>query len=153
MQASKAAGLGSGLILEQLANAAWQGGIGSIPGQILSRTRHRRPSNRGRAPPAGQGASAPSLVKFLAAAAIRHQPGSLDQGGSGGSGGLLGSLIFGKLASGQPGEGPAEGSAAAGRTSQMPGFDPASIQVSLEGPHQNAAARNAAFRRAAAKRD
>ncbi len=102
---------GFGGILGQLANAAGQGRLGSILGQILGGG--RSPTGPEQPPSAAPGPAG---------------------GGQGGLGGILASIL-GNLISrpgAAPATGPAAGTAAPTGSPQVPGSDAASIQAGLE---------------------
>ena len=129
---------GFGGIIGQLANAAGQGNLGGILGQILGGK--AAPGNLPPPVPPGQAGGAGGLGSILGqilgggrgptAPGQSPAAGPGPAGGQGSLGGLLGSIL-GNL-TGRPGSGPAPGSAAPSGTSQIPGFDPASIQAGLE---------------------
>jgi hypothetical protein len=129
---------GFGGIIGQLANAAGQGNLGGILGQILGGK--AAPGNLPPPVPPGQAGGAGGLGSILGqilgggrgptAPGQSPAAGPGPAGGQGGLGGLLGSILGNLI--GRAGSGPAPGSAAPSGTSQMPGFDPASIQAGLE---------------------
>jgi hypothetical protein len=128
---------GFGGIIGQLANAAGQGNLGGILGQILGGK-----AAPGNLPPpvppspAGGAGGLGSILGQILGGGRGPTPGQSPASGpgpangQGGLGGLLGSIL-GNL-TGRAGSGPAPGSAAPSGTSQIPGFDPASIQAGLE---------------------
>jgi hypothetical protein len=128
---------GFGGILGQLANAAGQGGLGPILGQILgggsaATNPHQQPGP-GPGPAARQGGLGSILEQILGGARSKvdsTQPPPSGPGQAGGLGGILGSIL-GRF-SPRSGTGTGQGPAASTGVPQMPGFDTASIQAGLE---------------------
>ncbi len=135
---------GFGGILGQLANAAKQGDLGPVLGQILgggqvSGNPQQPPPAPG--PAGGQGGLGSILGQILGGGRSPMGPGQSPSAapgpggvGQGGLGGILGSIL-GNLTSrpgASPGAGPAAGPAAPSASPQVPGIDAASIQAGLE---------------------
>ncbi len=135
---------GFGGILGQLGNAAGQGGLGPVLGQILGGGQvSGNPQQPLPAPgaPGGQGGLLGSILGQILGGgrgpAGAGQPPAASPGPAGGQGGLGGILgsILGNLTSrsgAAPGTGPAAGPAAPSGSQQVPGIDAASIQAGLE---------------------
>ena len=135
---------GFGGILGQLANAAGQGGLGPVLGQILGGghvSGNPQQPLPAPGPAGGQGGLGSILGQILGGGRSPMGPGQPPSaapgpagGGQGGLGGILGSIL-GNLTSrpgAGPGTGPAGGPAAPSGSPQVPGFDAASIQAGLE---------------------
>jgi hypothetical protein len=130
---------GFGGIIGQLANAAGQGGLGPILGQILGGGKApANPPQQTAGGASGMGGLGSILGQILAGGrnpANPSQPpaaGSGSLGGQGGLGGILGSIL-GNLASRPGGAGAAGGSAMPGGSpAGSGGFDAATIQAGLE---------------------
>jgi hypothetical protein len=133
---------GFGGIIGQLANAAGQGGLGPILGQILGGNPPPPPNNprnsSAPSPAGGLGGLGSILGQILGGG---QSPGGPSQspaagagpgpaGGQGGLGGILG-RILGNLA-GRPGAGPTAGSSSPSGSPQVPGLDAPTIQAGLE---------------------
>ncbi len=133
---------GFGGIIGQLANAAGQGGLGPILGQILGGNTSPPPNNprdsSTSSPAGGSGGLGSILGQILRGG---QNPGGPSQspapgagpgptGGQGSLGGILGTIL-GNLA-GRPGAGPTSGSSSSGASPQGPGLDAATIQAGLE---------------------
>jgi hypothetical protein len=121
---------GFGGILGQLANAAGQGRLGPVLGQILGGS--QAPASPPRQPafapsPAGGAGGLGSILGQILGSG--HAP-SAAQGQASGLGGILGSIL-GSLTR-KPSAGPSTGPAAAAPGTQTPGFDSASIQAALD---------------------
>jgi hypothetical protein len=136
---------GFGGILGQLSNAAGQGGLGPVLGQILGggqvsgNPQQPRPAP---GPVGGRGGGLGSILgQILGSDRSPMGPGQPPSaapgpagGGQGGLGGILASIL-GNLTSrpgAGPGTGPAAGPVAPSGSPQVPGFDAASIQAGLE---------------------
>jgi hypothetical protein len=136
---------GFGGILGQLSNAAGQGGLGPVLGQILGggqvsgNPQQPRPAP---GPAGGRGGGLGSILgQILGSDRSPMGPGQPPSaapgpagGGQGGLGGILASIL-GNLTSrpgAGPGTGPAAGPVAPSGSPQVPGFDAASIQAGLE---------------------
>ena len=136
---------GFGGILGQLSNAAGQGGLGPVLGQILGggqvsgNPQQPRPAP---GPAGGRGGGLGSILgQILGGGRSPVGPGQSPSAapgsagtGQGGLGGILGSIL-GNLTSrpgAGPGTGPTPGPAAPSGSLQVPGFDAASIQAGLE---------------------
>jgi hypothetical protein len=129
---------GFGSILGQLANAAGQGGLGSILGQVLGGA--PTPGNPqpqplpAPGPAGGLGGLGTILGKILGAGQGATGSSQAPSAAPGQLGGILGSILAGFAR--RPGTGsdtgPAAGPSPPAGAPQMPGFDTASIQASLE---------------------
>jgi hypothetical protein len=135
---------GFGGILGQLNNAAGQGGLGPVLGQILGSGQvsgNPQQPLPAPGPAGGQGGLGSILGQILGGGRSPVGPGQPPSaapgpagGGQGGLGGILASIL-GNLTSrpgAGPGTGPAAGPAAPSGSPQVPGFDAASIQAGLE---------------------
>jgi hypothetical protein len=135
---------GFGGILGQLNNAAGQGGLGPVLGQILGGGQvsgNPQQPLPAPGPAGGQGGLGSILGQILGGGRSPMGPGQPPSaapgpagGGQGGLGGILASIL-GNLTSrpgAGPGTGPAAGPAAPSASLQVPGFDAASIQAGLE---------------------
>lgn len=126
---------GFGGILGQLANAAGKGGFGPVLDQILgggqapANPRTQAPAPGGTAGPGGLGSILEQILAGSQAPAA-PPPAPAPAGGQGGMGAILGSILGSLL--GRPGSGQATQPAPQKDSPQMPGFDPATIQASLE---------------------
>jgi hypothetical protein len=135
---------GFGGILGQLANAAGQGGLGPVLGQILGGGQvsgNPQQPLPAPGPAGGQGGLGSILGQILGGGRSPVGPGQSPSAapgsagtGQGGLGGILGSIL-GNLTSRPgvgPGTGPAAGPAAPSGSPQVPGLDAASIKAGLE---------------------
>ncbi|MGB6176634.1 MAG: DUF937 domain-containing protein [Methylocella sp.] len=131
---------GFGGILGQLANAAGHGGLGSILGQVLGGghgSGNPQQPLPAPGPAGGRGGLGSILGQILGGGRSPMGPGQPPSAAPGPAGGVQGGLggilasILGNLTS-RPGAGPAAGPAAPIGSPQVPGFDAASIQASLE---------------------
>jgi hypothetical protein len=135
---------GFGGILGQLSNAAGQGGLGPVLGQILGGGQvsgNPQQPLPAPGPAGGHGGLGSILGQILGGGRSPMGPGQPPSaapgpagGGQGGLGGILASIL-GNLTSrpgAGPGTGPAPGPAAPSGSPQVPGFDAASIQAGLE---------------------
>jgi hypothetical protein len=129
---------GFGGILGQLANAAGQGGLGPILGQVLGggpAPASPQPGPVGAPGPAGGlGGLGEILGKILGAGQGRADPQQPGQAPSVPAGGILGSILesLTRRSGAGPAAAPTAGPSAPAGLPQMPGFDPSSIQASLE---------------------
>ena len=135
---------GFGGILGQLSNAAGQGGLGPVLGQILGGGQvsgNPQQPLPAPGPAGGQGGLGSILGQILGGGRSPVGPGQPPSaapgpagGGQGGLGGILASIL-GNLTSrpgAGPGTGPAARPAAPSGSPQVPGFDAGSIQAGLE---------------------
>ncbi len=135
---------GFGGILGQLGNAAGQGGLGPVLGQILGGGQvsgNPQQPLPAPGPAGGQGGLLGAILGQILGggrgpAGAGQPPAAAPSpaGGQGGLGGILGSIL-GNLTSrpgAAPGTGPAAGPAAPSGSPQVPGFDAATIQAGLE---------------------
>jgi hypothetical protein len=129
---------GLGSILGQLANAAGQGGLGSILGQVLGGA--PAPGNPqsqpvpAPGPAGGLGGLGTILGKILGAGQGATGSSRAPSAAPGQLGGILGSILgsFARRPGTGSDTGPAAGPSPPAGAPQMPGFDTASIQASLE---------------------
>jgi hypothetical protein len=135
---------GFGGTLGQLANAAGQGGLGPVLGQILGGGQvsgNPQQPLPAPGPAGGEGGLGSILGQIFGGGRSPAGPGQPPSaapgpagGGQGGLGGILGSIL-GNLTSrpgAGPGTGPAAGPAAPSGSPQVPGFEAASIKAGLE---------------------
>jgi hypothetical protein len=121
---------GFGGILGQFANAAGQGGLGPVLGQILGGGQAPASPPQQQAPAPSPAGGAGGLGSILGQILGGGRAPSAAPGQAGGLGGILGSIL-GTLTR-KPSVGPGAGSAAPAPAPQMPGFDASAIQASLE---------------------